>query len=81
MLLGLSSKIQIISFEFTKEFLTNAKLCADHLNNLGKAKFNYSLYSEFKLISKEWLDSKDLFNNLESIPDHDLCGDIYVKIE
>lgn len=78
---GLTSKIPFISFEFTKEVLDDAKLCAEHLCSLGKAKYNFSLYAQHTLYSLKWLDSKDLFNTLESIPDEDLCGDIYVKIE
>jgi len=78
---GLSSKIPFVSFEFAKEVLDDAKLCAEHLCSLGKAKFNFSLYAKHTLYSFKWLGLKDLFKKLESIHDEDLCGDIYVVIE
>jgi FkbM family methyltransferase len=78
---GLSSKIPFISFEFTREGLDAARLCVDYILSLGTAKFNFSLYAQHTFYSLKWLDSKGLFNALESIPDEDLCGDIYVAME
>lgn len=78
---GLHSKIRHLSFEFTKEFLGDARLCASHLSSLGKASFNFSPYSEFRLNSEEWLGMDDLFRKLESVADRNLCGNIYVRLE
>lgn len=78
---GLTSKIPFISFEFTREVLDDARLCVDHILSFGTAKFNFSLYSQHTFYSFKWLDSQSLFNTLESIPDEDLCGDIYAAIE
>jgi len=78
---GLKSKIEFFSFEFTKEQLDDTRECIEHILNIGDAKFNFSLYSDFKLFSPQWMDSKALFRELEAIPDNNLCGDIYVKME
>ena len=78
---GLNSKINFISFEFTKENLRDAKLCAKHISSLGNAKFNFSLYHQFRLNSKDWVTFDDLFDKLESIKNENLSGDIYAKLE
>jgi FkbM family methyltransferase len=78
---GLTFKIPFISFEFTREVLDDAKLCVDHILSLGTAKFNFSLYAQHTFYSLKWLDPQSLFNVLESIPNEDLCGDIYAAIE
>jgi len=74
---GLNSKIPILSFEFTKEFLDDAKKCAQHLELLGDVKFNYSLYTGYRLASDRWLARDQLFDKLESGRSSSLCGDIY----
>lgn len=78
---GLSSKICFMSFEFTEKLLEDTKFCIDHILCLGKAKFNFSFYNQFKLTSKKWLNSKQLLDKLESEPNKYLWGDIYVKLE
>jgi len=76
---GLSHRIPIMSFEFTKEFLNDAKACAIHLIALGNCKFNYSLYNTYNLSSKKWQNHQQIFAELESNRSPFLCGDIYVK--
>jgi hypothetical protein len=78
---GLTCTIPIISFEFSREGLDAARLCVDHILSLGTAQFNFSLYAQHTFYSLKWLDSKCLFNALESIPDEDLCEDVYVAME
>jgi len=78
---GLSSKIRFLSFEFTKEFLKDAKLCSEHISFLGKISFNFSIYNHFKLVSEKWLDSEQFFAKLNFMPDKNLDGDIFVKLD
>ncbi|MCH8851196.1 MAG: FkbM family methyltransferase [Planctomycetes bacterium] len=78
---GLTSKTDVISFEFVRESLEETKACAAHISSLGEATFNYSLNSEFRLGSQKWLDVGRLISTLESIPNGDLCGDIYARFE
>jgi len=79
-LAGLHHKIRHVSFEFTREFLADAKACADYMPSLGRPKFNFTLYSYYKLCSKTWLDSEPLFDLLESMDDEQLTGDIFVEL-
>lgn len=76
---GLSSKIPSLSFEFTKEFLDDAKRCAEHLELLGDVTFNYSLYASYRLASNRQLVRNQLFDELESRRSPYLCGDIYAS--
>ena len=76
---GLNTTIPLISFEFTKEFIKDAKACTKRLSSITRTKFNYSVYSEFRFWNNEWLDQKELFKILELIPDVKLCGDIYAR--
>ena len=78
---GLTSRIDVISFEFAEETLEDAKSCASHLSSLGTATFNFSLSGQYDLASEDWLDPPRLFSRLESIPNSDLCGDIYARLE
>jgi len=78
---GLHSKIPFISFEFHKEFLEDTKKCINHLESLGRATFNFTLYNKHKLVLKQWVSSQKLFSILSSIKNKDMKGDIYVKIE
>ncbi len=77
---GLTSRADVISFEFVRESLEETKACASHISSLGKATFSYSLDGEFRLGSENWLDAPRLFSRLESIPNSDLCGDIYARL-
>lgn len=78
---GLSLKIPHISFEFTREFLDDADACMSHISSLGNASFNFSIYSEYKLMSDIWLDPHGIINKIKSIPDKYLCGDIFAKLD
>lgn len=76
---GLNSRIPALSFEFTREFLDDAEKCAQHLDSLGRAKFNYSLYFNYSLQGEQWLNRDQLFLELKHHHSRHLCGDIYVR--
>ena len=74
---GLSSPIPVISFEFTKEFLTDALTCMEHLSSLGQVRFNCSMGESMRLTYDDWTTPQDLYARLELINDKSLWGDIY----
>lgn len=76
---GLSSPISALSFEFTKEFIDDAKLCMDYLTSLGDAEFNYTLGETPALVLSRWADANTLLSDLSRIADDLLWGDIYAK--
>jgi len=79
-LMGLTSPIKYLSFEFVKEFFDDTKNCLDYLNSLGYNGFNYDIYESMNLQLPEWVSVKELIEKIESSQDKLLGGDIYAKI-
>ena len=79
-LLGLSQKAGIISFEFTSEFLDQSIKCLNHLKKIGYSEFNLSI-GESRKFFFEWSNADNLILNLtnESKKNELLWGDIYCK--
>ena len=79
-LLGLSQKTGIISFEFTSEFLDQSIKCLNHLKKIGYKEFNLSI-GESRKFFFEWSNADNLILNLtnESKKNKLLWGDIYCK--
>jgi hypothetical protein len=79
-ILGLTRKSGIISFEFTSEFIENAFKSIDYLFSLGYSDFNYSLGERRKFYT-EWKTAnsikEDIKNNIKE--DNLLWGDFYCK--
>lgn len=78
---GLSRKIPCISFEFVSEFLDNAERCMDHINTLGEARFNYSLFILYTIASRSWHSSTEVMTRLSRYSSFYLSGDIYARFE
>jgi FkbM family methyltransferase len=76
---GLSQRIPYLSFEFTIEFLENAKKCVTHLVDLGYKYFNVGLGENAELVFWEWVSPEALFHHIEHLNDKLLWGDIYAK--
>lgn len=76
---GLSHKIPIICFEFTKEFVDEALTCMKHLESLGNVNFNFVKNVRFKFNQTTWSSPDKLYEILVSDPDDFLWGDIYAK--
>lgn len=74
---GLSLPIPFISFEFTKEFLTNAERCLQHLESIGYDKFNVVLGESKEFFLDAWQPSSCLMQRLNQMEDPLLWGDIY----
>ncbi len=76
---GLSSSIPILSFEFTKEFISDAELCMDYLSSLGDVEFNYALGEAPVLVLSCWINADKLLSGLGHIADNLLWGDVYAR--
>ena len=79
-LLGLTKKSGIISFEFTSEFINDAYKSIDYLISLGYLDFNYSL-GERKKFSSNWSNAIQIKSEIKQhiINDSLLWGDLYAK--
>jgi len=76
---GMTFPIPFISFEFSREFFSDAKCCIDYLLSLGYNGFNCSLGEEMEMISNNWIPPEELYKKLSLIEDDMLWGDIYAR--
>jgi FkbM family methyltransferase len=76
---GLTVSVPYFSFEFHGAVLTDTEKCIAYLHQLGNAAFNYSLYSNHRLVLSSWTSGKEILQQLKKIHDPKLCGDIYVR--
>lgn len=78
---GLSSKIGIISIEFTAEYINNAFKCISYLDSLGYKKYNVSLGESNSFALSDFVQKDELIeilnNNSKQHPL--LWGDIYAN--
>ena len=79
-LLGLSQKAGIISFEFTSEFFDQSTKCLNYLKKIGYNQFNFSI-GESRKFYFEWSNTDNLILKLENESKNNklLWGDIYCK--
>jgi FkbM family methyltransferase len=75
---GLSSPVRCISFEFTREFLDDARTCVALLENLGPIEVNAS-FGETMRLAERWVAPTKIFSTIEAQPDDRDWGDIYVR--
>ena len=78
---GLSQPIPCLSFEFTIEFIDDAKKSIAHLETLGYKLFNLAKGEDSHLALGEWVSGPRLFESILSSNEHQLWGDIYAKFE
>lgn len=78
---GLTSKVGIISIEFTSEYINNALKCILYLDTLGYTKFNLSLGESPSFGLKNFVHKNELITILiKSSKEHPLLwGDIYIN--
>jgi len=77
---GLSRPIPVISFEFTREFFSDAKACIDHLLSIGPAVFNASFGESMVLLDEQWMTPEELNERINAEEDAFLWGDIYARL-
>jgi FkbM family methyltransferase len=76
---GLSQSLPSVSFEFTGEFMDQARQCVRWLEGLGPYIFNCTLGEAEIFSSAAWLSSEDLFLHLQGSDDPLLRGEIYAR--
>ena len=79
-LLGLTQKVGIISFEFSSEFFDHAITCLDHLNKFNYTEYNFSIGERRKFFLK-WTTIDQLIKSIKEEIKNDklLWGDIYCR--
>jgi FkbM family methyltransferase len=75
---GLSSPLRCVSFEFTREFLDDARTCVDLLQSLGPVEANAS-FGETMELAGGWVDPEQIFSRIKIQPEDLDWGDIYVR--
>lgn len=76
---GLSRSIPVISFEFTREFFTDAQSAIDHILSIGPAVFNVSFGESMALLDERWMTPGELYERIDAEEDAFLWGDIYAR--
>lgn len=80
-LAGLKQPIPCLSFEFNREFWSEAELCLARLGEIGRYRFNYALGETPRLARAEWIDGATALAELKAIADPLLWGDIYARLD
>jgi FkbM family methyltransferase len=80
-ILGLSTPVKALSFEFTPERLGPTGQCVEKLQSLGDYRFCYSLKESLKLYP-EWLSGPTLLSELRQFEnDSRTYGDVYAQLQ
>jgi FkbM family methyltransferase len=77
-ILGLSTPVNALSFEFHPEFLPETEKCVRKLESLGMSWFNYSLEESFQF-NTEWTSGNNILALLHDL-DPKLYGDVYARL-
>jgi FkbM family methyltransferase len=75
---GLSQPIRYVSFEFTQEFLDDARGCVSILARTGPLEAAFSIGESMKLATP-WMEPGRLFDALTNQAEPRLWGDIYAR--
>lgn len=76
---GLSSRIGVISFEFTSEYIKHSMEVIEMLIRLGYRQFNASVGDQPQFQWLEWVPYYEIVRALLLSPSPDLWGDIYAR--
>jgi hypothetical protein len=76
---GLSSKIGIIAFEFTSEYIEHSMEVIEMLIRLGYRHFNASVGDQPEFEWGEWVPYYEIVKALMLSTSPDLWGDIYAR--
>ncbi|MEZ5076287.1 MAG: FkbM family methyltransferase [Solirubrobacterales bacterium] len=77
---GLNDPLPLISIEFTREFIGNARRCLEVVAALGPIETAVSLGERLRL-DGPWRDPEATLSALAARPEPDLWGDIYIRSE
>jgi FkbM family methyltransferase len=76
---GLTRPLPLLSFEFSREFIDNARECARYLEGVGFDRFNYAAGEDPHFAAQDWLTVEGLFGQLAQNADPMFWGDIYAQ--
>lgn len=79
-LAGLSTRLPLLSFEFTMIQRDIAYACMEHLSALGRFEFNLSLGEDHALRHAKWISGPDMNAEIESLPTQANSGDVYARL-
>jgi FkbM family methyltransferase len=78
-LAGLSHPLPLISFEFSREFMDDARACASRLEAIGLSRFDCALNHSSRMLVGEWVSADALFARLVALDDPLLVGEVYAR--
>jgi len=78
-LMGLSQKVDFISFEFLSFNKDELIACLDRLKELGYQEFNWSYAETFRLVFENWKSSDEIIRSIENFKQGTFSGDVYAK--
>jgi FkbM family methyltransferase len=78
-LAGLSQPLPLVSFEFSREFVDEARACADLLLEIAPYGFDCVLNHAADRLVGSWIEPAALLARLEAMPDPLLVGEIYAR--
>jgi FkbM family methyltransferase len=80
-LLGLTERIPMISYEFLYPFRENAMECIELLSSISNdAVFNFSLFEFFELENREWERPASFIESMKRWPPSHWTGDIFCRM-
>jgi FkbM family methyltransferase len=79
-LAGLTCPLPLVSFEFSREFIDEARVCADRLVAIAPYGFDFVLNHAADRLVGSWIEPGALFARLEALPDPLLVGEIYARL-
>ncbi len=78
-LLGLSTPLPALSFEFTTIQRDIAHACLERMSSLGRYVFNLSLGEDHRLRHPDWISESEMRAEISALPDSANSGDVYAK--
>jgi hypothetical protein len=79
-LAGLGRPLRWVSFEFSRDYLDDARRCVDRLASLGPTIFNATTYRRWRPLLDEWTDGDKLLQRLAGEKSGPLFGDIHARM-
>lgn len=76
---GLNRPLPMLSFEFSREFLDDARTCMERLAALGSVEFNCGLGEAVAMAMPRWANVEEAMAFLHGQDDELLWGDIYAR--
>lgn len=76
---GLSRPVDLLSLEFTPEYVDSTISCINHLSGLGPVQCNWSKNESMAMVLGGWVDAHVMMELLDSYRNKPFFGDVYVR--